>query len=98
MSIHLYILEGGLPKQVSVAEWGAWQDDPEHTRIKHTRMGEVLVSTVFIGVGFSDCLASATLFETAVFGGKLDGTQVRDATGNAALATHRALVRRIKGE
>lgn len=69
----IYILEGKRPiKTDSSMIWAKWFKTANRT-VKKTTIGEVTVSTVFLGVehGFSN--GKPLLFETIIFGGKFDG-------------------------
>lgn len=53
------------------------------------------VSTIFLGVDFS-FVGPPLLFETRVFGGDLDGEQVRYTTRLEAIHGHRAMCQRVR--
>lgn len=53
------------------------------------------VSTIFLGVDFS-FVGPPLLFETRVFGGDLDGEQVRYTTRSEAMSGHRAMCQRVR--
>ena len=61
------------------------------------KVGEIKVSTVFLGVdhNFSDT-GDPILFETMVFGDKLDGEMDRCCTYEAALKMHELMCERVK--
>ena len=84
-----YILdEQGEPVEVEPEEWSKWFNTHwEQRRIALDDVGEITVSTVFIGIkampGYPPLL-----FETAVFGRDFDGVQDCYATKEEALAGH----------
>ncbi len=54
------------------------------------------VSTVFLGINHSHVVGEYLWFETMVFGGKLDGEQMRYETWKQAEAGHKKMKRRVK--
>lgn len=71
-------------------------NDPWRVRVTYTG-DDSHVSTVFLGVahGFSPQSNKPYLFETLVFGGPLDGEQVRYVSRKAAVSGHHRMVERI---
>ncbi len=73
-------------------------DTPGHLGepVGKTTIGAVDVSTVFLGLdhGYGD--GPPVLFETMVFGGPLDGEQVRYKTWEQAEAGHTAMVQTVQ--
>jgi hypothetical protein len=65
-------------------------------RIAKDAIGDVEVSTVFLGIDRSFGSGPPLLFETMVFGGELDDEQERYSTEAEALAGHAAMVRRVR--
>jgi hypothetical protein len=65
-------------------------------RVAKDKIGDVEVSTVFLGVDHSFGSGRPLLFETMVFGGELDEEQVRYSTEAEALAGHSAMVAQVK--
>jgi hypothetical protein len=47
--------------------WARWFEIPGNTIVRQTRVGPILVSTVFLGLDTSLGLGDPVLFETAVF-------------------------------
>lgn len=93
-----YILDDdGQPRRIDDAlEWARKFDD-EMKIIKHDHVGEILVSTVFLGLDHNfGGKGPPVLFETMVFGGPLDEEQERYCTREEALAGHAAMVERVK--
>ena len=64
----------------------------EDTRIGIDKVNGYLVSTIFLGVGFE----VYSLFETMVFGGKLDQEQKRYSTWEEAERGHVLMINRVK--
>ena len=67
--------------EVRPADQQGWKISP----IARTEMGEIMVSTVFLGIG-------SLLFETMVFGGSCDQAQWRYASLAEARAGHERIV------
>lgn len=93
-----YILEGKTPVPTDVITAGKWmQDEGEKRRVDYTNIGdEVEVSTVFLGIDHRwDDKGPPLLFETLVFGGRLDGEMNRYATWDEAERGHVDMVRQV---
>lgn len=71
-------------------------EDPEkHRRVGFDKIGDVEVSTVFLGInhGFRE---KDLWFETMVFGGPHDGEQWRCETWDEAVTQHKLAVKLVK--
>ena len=81
--------ENGHPQPCSVKEWTTSFEDHETRIVAYNQIGDVTVSTVFLGLdhNFSG-VGPPTLFETMIFGGELDQYQERYATRDDAVAGH----------
>lgn len=92
-----YKLVGKKPVPCSVTEWSKMFADPEGRKIAYDKVGDSLVSTVFLGIphGHAD-KDRPLLFETMVFGGTLAGEMYRSTTYDAALHNHDAMVTTVK--
>jgi hypothetical protein len=81
----------------SISRW-QWSDlwaGERHVAI--TRFGDVEVSTVWLGLDHNFGLSGPPIiYETLVFGGKLDGEMDRYSNRVAALAGHDQLVARVR--
>jgi len=94
-----YILEGHTPVPVDdLISWGRWFQKANR-QVAHDRVGDVRVSTVFLGLdhGYGD--GPPVLFETMIFGGPHDQYQERYSTWEEALDGHLkalALVRKAQ--
>lgn len=96
--IHYYILVDNEPKEVELLDWARWYEDNQPASIvARDRIGPVEVSTVFLGFdhGLGQREGPPVLFETMVFGGPLDQTQVRYARHAEAKAGHKQMVERV---
>ena len=94
----LYVLKDGLPipEDDSLA-WSLWFETADR-RVALTKMGDVEVSTVFLGIDHSFGGGPPLLYETLVFGGPLDGEMERYSTLQEAEAGHQRMVARVSGE
>lgn len=96
-----YILRDYKLVQVSSLEWAVWFEDHTNRVIDSTYIGNVHISTVFLGLDhnfdFND-LANhrPILFESMIFGGQLDQFQWRYSTLGEAKNGHYELVRAVK--
>lgn len=93
-----YILEGKTPKKVSLMEWARWYEKANRHAGK-TTIGEVTVSTVFLGLDHSWDGKIPILFETMIFGDdKFEDYQERYSTWDEAIEGHNKAVALIKSD
>lgn len=78
----------------NVHEWEALFVDMHYRRVGHTRVGDVEVSTVWLGLE----MWGGYFFETMIFGGPLDQEQWRYQTHAEACAGHDAIVALVHAE
>ena len=98
MSDDKYILKGHEAVPVTdLLEWAKWLDTANR-RVERTRIGEIEVSTVFLGLDHSFGGGPPLLFETMVFGGPLDHYQWRCSTWDEAVAQHAEAVRQVQAQ
>lgn len=91
----LYKLEGKLPVRCDdLLSWGVAMQADRH--VASVWFGQVLVSTVFLGLDHSWCGGPPLLFETMVFGGPLDRETDRYSTWEEAETGHRLMVERVQ--
>ena len=100
MNHHWILNEAGEPVPTDLLTWAAWlerQDNPRLLRQDNVT-GEILVSTIFIGLdmGFGGPLP--LLFESMILGGAHDMEQRRYATRAEALRGHAELLALAKEE
>lgn len=105
---HLYVLDGnGNPvAEPNVLIWAAWFERANQERqlaldVEQVDGTEVRISTVFTGIDQA-VMGAAVLWETMVFGGRLDHEQRRYTSREAALQGHaemvvRAITRETRG-
>ena len=85
-----YILDGHKPVQCqNRMKWALWMSNPENVKLAKTLIGEVTVSTVFIGVDYGVRERPPVLFETMIFGGEYDQYQERYCAWDEAEAGHK---------
>lgn len=94
-----YILDGHTPVPAPDLEtWARWYQNPENFIVaKDTAPDGAQVSTVFLALDhnfFGVAGGQPILFETMVFGGPLNGEQVRYATWDEAVAGHAEMLAR----
>lgn len=93
----LYILDGHTPVPVTdVAVWGKFFGDRSKRRVARTEIGDVTVSTVFLGMDHNFEGGKPILFETMVFGGEHDEYQERCCTWDEAVAMHTRVVTMVE--
>lgn len=66
--------------------------------VSKTKIGEVEVSTVFLGLDHNFFSGPPLLFETMIFGGPLDQEQERYTTWDEAVEGHNRMVKRAQKE
>lgn len=95
LSERIYILDGHTPVPASdLLTWSAWFEKAER-HVAKTNIGDVFVSTVFLGLDHNWDQGPSILFETMVFQGPLDGEQERYVTWEEAEAGHAAMVNKV---
>src|SRR5262245_2117925 len=84
-----YVLDGRTPVPCGdLMEWARWFETADR-QVAEDEIGEVRVSTVFLGVNHNfRGWGPPILFETMIFGGEHDGYQTRCATWEDAEAQH----------
>ena len=98
MSHHLYILnESGTPVvEPDITKWGKWMEIGNR-RVKFEKVGDVEISTVFLGMDHAWGGGPPVLWETMVFGGPMDQEQMRcSGSKEQAEAMHDKMVERVR--
>jgi len=91
-----YILDGHEPVAVDLMTWARWYETAER-HVGDTKVGDVRVSTVFLGTDHSFGRGNRpVLFETLVFGGELDMEMERYCTWQEAEVGHEEMVVRVR--
>lgn len=96
-----YILRDYKIVQVSFLEWALWFEDATSRVVDSTYVGKVHISSVFLGIdhnfSFDDLVNHRPiLFESMVFGGKLDQFQWRYSTLGETKRGHYELVNAVR--
>ena len=92
---HHAILEGHEVKPADLMTWAQWFETADR-HVDRTKIGDVEVSTVFLGLDHNiggDC---PHWYETMVFGGKYNGEQWRYTTWDEAVVGHNRAVAMVK--
>lgn len=93
-----FILDGHEPVACDdLMEWGRWFETADRIVAKDT-VGDVEVSTVFLGLDHSFGEGNPLLFETMVFNGSLNEEMNRYCTWEEAEAGHAAMVERVSAD
>jgi hypothetical protein len=91
-----YILDGHKPKlELNLIKWSKWLESADRC-VKKTKVNDIDVSTVFLGLDHSFGVGEPLLFETLVFGGSLDGEMDRYSTWEAAEIGHNKMVEKVR--
>lgn len=84
-----FILDGHTPVVADLMTWARWFSDVNARRVAtDTLPGDVLVSTVFLGLDHNFGRGLPLLFETMILGGEHDGYSDRYTTWDEAEAGH----------
>lgn len=99
MSKMNYILdESGNPiKEPNIVKWAKWFEKAER-HIGNDDIGDIHISTVFLGIDHSFGLGPPLLWETMIFGGKHDQFQERYSTRAKAIAGHARAVKLVNAD
>lgn len=93
-----YILENGEITEVDLMTWARWLEtdkDFSKRRVSQTYIGNVHVSTVFLGLDHSFGHGAPLLFETMIFGGEHDEFCMRYSTLEEAMRGHEKVVEMV---
>jgi len=91
-----YILKDNIPvPEPDLIKWGKWMEKADS--VAQDKVGEMLVSTVFLGLDHQFGAGEPVLFETMVFGGEYDGEQDKYSTWEEAEAGHAEILAKVKG-
>lgn len=86
--------------EIGLEEWALLHamvtDDVVRWQVDFTEVGDVHISTVWIGIDYSFGRGRPLIFETMVFGGPLDEEQRRYATAEEAQKGHDEMVELVK--
>lgn len=93
----MYVLDHHTPVPTTDAmAWGKLFNDPKYRTVKKDVIGDILVSTVFLGLDHGYGSGKPVLFETMIFGGDHDDYQVRYCTWEEAEAGHERAIKLIQ--
>lgn len=91
-----YILKGKkVVEETDLLKWGKWFETANR-HVANDKIGNVQVSTVFLGLDHSFGTGKPLLFETMIFGGKHDGYQDRYTTWEEAEKGHKKALTLLK--
>lgn len=99
-----WILVGQTPIEVESDEWARWFDKNKERIVAQEKIGAAFISTVFLGLDHSYSLKGLRgdpghvpeLFESMIFGGKLDELCWRYRSYIEAERGHKKLVRAVR--
>ncbi|KKM23498.1 hypothetical protein LCGC14_1614530 [marine sediment metagenome] len=96
-----YILDsnGNPVVEEDLLTWAKWLEDAAYNgkrRVDETMIGDIRVSTVFLGLDHSFGGGPPLIFETMVFGGELNQEMDRYSTKTQALKGHQLMCERVK--
>jgi hypothetical protein len=94
-SWHYILNAAGEPVEADWLTWAQWFGNADR-RIALTKVGDVEISTVFLGLDHGGGTGRPILWETLVFGGDLDGEMNRYHTKMEALRGHELMSQRVR--
>ena len=96
MKEYKYILDGHNPVVCpDLMKWAKWFESADRS-VKETEIGDVDVSTVFMGLDHNSNSSPPMLFQTMVFGGVLEGQTQQYSTWDEAEKGHEQFVEKVK--
>lgn len=91
-----YILDGHTPVlEPDLLKWAEYIETGDRI-VKQENIGEVEISTVFLGLDHSFGSSTPILFETMVFRGELDQEMDRCSTWEEAEKMHEKMIEKVK--
>lgn len=92
-----YILEGRKTARcANLTTWARWMESADR-QVADAQIGDLRVSTVFLGLDHSHGIGPPLLFETMVFGSTANEELTRCTTYEQAVAMHNDMVEYIRG-
>jgi hypothetical protein len=96
MGMNHYVIVNGKPvREEDIRKWAEWFETADRQVARET-IGDSEISTVFLGLDHAFRGEAPKLYETLVFGGKLDQEMQRYTTPEQAAAGHKEMVQRVK--
>lgn len=93
-----YILNGREVRPVELMEWAVWYETADR-KVAKTQIGNVKISTVFLGMNHAwSENEPPLLFETMIFGGEFNDYQERYSTYDEAEKGHAKAVLMVEGK
>jgi hypothetical protein len=94
---HFILDQSHTPHRCKFSEFIHWKMTNPNTQVAHDAIGDVHVSTVFLGLDHAFFGGPPLLFETMIFGGRHDRTQLRCSTWEKAERQHAKTVEMVRG-
>ena len=92
-----YILKNKEAIAVDTATWARWFEKAD-LHVAEDEIGDVRISTVFLGLDYQRHNGPPLIFATFVFGGNFDGKRERYSTWKEAIIGHKKMVEILKKE
>lgn len=90
-----FILEGKTPVPADLMTWAKWFESADR-HVAKDEIGDVWISTVFLGIDHQWGDGPPLIFETMIFGGKHDQYQTRASTWDEAEKQHAEAVALVR--
>lgn len=94
----LHVLHGKIPiPEPNTLRWAKWLEEADR-QVALTELGDVMVSTIFLGIASHFTEDGPVIFETMVMGGPHHRTLIRTCTWEAAEECHAVMVKNLRQE
>lgn len=81
--------------EVPLMEWVEWIEHTDKRFLKSSKVGEIKVSSIFLGLDYSFGGKEPLYFETMIFGGKREGEIERYSTYDETMKRHEEIVKEL---
>jgi hypothetical protein len=98
MSEHYVLNDDHTVRPAELMEWATAFNDMEKRRVARDQIGDVWISTVFLGLDHQYGEGPPLIFETLISGGAYDQDMWRYSTWDEAVAGHQAAVDLVRSE
>lgn len=83
-------------RPISQREWARLEEAPGYKVVAQHQVGNAWVSTVWLGINHRFSAGPPVIYETLVFGGRMDGDMLRYCTEAQAVEGHGVMVARVR--
>ena len=84
--------------EADLLTWARFFEDIKKRRVAYDKVGDVVLSSVFLGIDYNWGRGKPLLFETMIFGGKRDGETERYHTWKEAERGHKKILKELQAQ